>query len=274
MFTKEKHFSLSVDEIGLSFSLISQSDVGRSILMNTYGDISRESIEDKLISASHSLLARGAVKISSTGAVVLDESIELALFPLVKYKNLIQVLLTGSNDKVPEIVNVYIGENGTFTSVRINMGVVYELFHSRVDDIPGLIYKLLDLPVPDKKIKDIGDQPVHVKMSGLVELMSGPQADMNINLRKLGVVDDWAIEFQSDLKTPKKRGSVVITNVTSDNAEQNNNAETGAGFLYLSGRYQTWVFVFEKADEQSQAQLMIGTELSIKNTLSQMVNRL
>ena len=99
-------FSLSADETALVFSLINQADLGKSILANTYGKISAGAIEEKLTTASHSLLARGYVSISEKNTVSLSSEIEPVLFPLVKFKNILQVTMNTNQENGPEIKQV------------------------------------------------------------------------------------------------------------------------------------------------------------------------
>lgn len=268
-----KQLALSVDEIALSFSLINHADVGKSILQSTYGNISTQSLEDKLTSASHSLLARGIARISEKGVVTLDEKTELLLYPLIKFKNIIQVSINDGQNQSPEITNVYIGMNNVFTALRITSAVVYHLFYSETKDIPDLINSWLDLHQKVDSLNVSGSVGSPLKMSEIARAISGDSKNLGQVLHKSNLSDSIAKELESDLRNPKKRGTVVLTEMNSENYAQKNTSESGAGFLFLSGNKLNWVFKFNKADEQTLAQIVVGSEPLVLDAIENLVGR-
>lgn len=72
---ERKSLSVSVDELALLFSLIDQSDMGKSVLQSAYGEIPSQAIEERLTAASHSLLAQKVTTLSQNKTITVDHSV-------------------------------------------------------------------------------------------------------------------------------------------------------------------------------------------------------
>jgi len=260
-----------VDEAALVFSLINQSDLGKSILVNAYGKIPPGSVEDRLTAASHSLLARGYASISEKGAVALNSDIELAFYPLVRFNNILQITINTNQEAGPEIINVYLGKQNSFTALRIQMGVIYELTHGKMSIIGEVVMKWLDLPEKVLFSEEIANENYSIRMAEFAELNSKTLQQGIDALQKAGFSKAIADMLAKDIRNDQKRGSVVLTNMNSENYQNKGIDEAGAGFLYIIGQNSNWIFSFSKADDQTIACLIPGKPSNVMNKISSLM---
>lgn len=269
--SKYTRLSLSADEAALVLSLINQAEMGRSILLNTYGKISSGSMEEKLTTASHSLLARGYASISEKNVVSLNNEIEPVFYPLIKFRDILQVTLNTNQEGGPEIINVYFGKQKVFTALRIHLGVVYEFVHGSVDRLTSLISEWLDLPHTVLFHEELLKSDFKISMRTFAELSTDTLQQGLSKLQKAGFSKLIAETLMQDVLDPKKRGSVMLTNMTSDNYLKKNTDEGGAGFFVLVGKKSSWIFSFAKADDNTVAHVVPGESNNAMQQISQLV---
>lgn len=84
--------SLSTEEMALVYSLLSLPASAKTLLFEMYGELPPAIVEEKLVTASHSLIARGMVTLSEKATVILHDKIAEIFTPLILFKNKLQVL--------------------------------------------------------------------------------------------------------------------------------------------------------------------------------------
>lgn len=254
--------SLSTDEMALVYSLLNMPNSGKALLYGAYGDIPAPKIEEKLVTASHSLLARDLVKISAKGTVVLNEALEKLFTPLVQFTNMVQVVVNNhEKEAVITATDYYLGKNGFFTSHEIDMGVVHRLFHGEVAALAGFI--LGRMPFPEDIAKNIdfalAKNKPGLKMADYPQLEQMGEEKAAAALTANGVDPLIAQVLSKDICSPVNRGSLVMAEVSSETLEKKDFSKTGAGFFWLIGKKSSWIMEFEHGDEETTALILPGT---------------
>lgn len=253
------HVVFSVDEVALLFSLINQGEVGKSILQQAYGKISSSSLEDRLTAASHSLLARGHVSLTDNNILVLDPDIESLLFPLIKFSNILQVTVNENQKSGPEIRNVYLGTKADFTALQIRNGVIYDFTYGNVGWLVEFVAGWLDLPQTNPFEMDLQRNHPLVPMEKYAELSTKPFPQALKGIQQMGYSGQLAETFTQDSCAPLKRGTVVLTDINSENFQNKDTSEAGAGFLFVVGRKHGWLLKFSAANDRAMATVLPGT---------------
>jgi hypothetical protein len=264
--------SISVEELALLFSLIQEAEAGKSILYSTFGNISAASAEEKMTTASHSLLARGYARITEKGAVALDKDIELMVYPLVLFRNILQVTINENGGSGPEIINIYLGKKDTFTSLRVKLGVVYELTHGKPEELPALINKWITLPAELDFDKELSGKEYRMSMLLYTQIADMDMKESAMKLEEIGLPPIIARKMAEDIISPIKRGTVLLTEMNSENFRQKNTEEGGEGFFYLLGKNSGWILSFSHADDQAIARILPGSPAVALEKIQTLVN--
>lgn len=265
------NISLSADETALVFSLINQAEMGKSILQSTYGKISSSAVEEKLTTASHSLLARGFASITQKGTVSLQNNIESAFYPLVKFYNILQVTINSNQEDGPEIINIYLGRQKNFTALRTRMGVVYEFTYGNLDHLAQLVNDWLGLPQNNDQYEELSKSDLKISMLVFAKLDSMSSLQSAEKLQKIGFSKRLADALLKDVQSPHKRGSVMLTEMTSENYQTKNIDEGGAGFLYLAGKVSCWLLTFTEANDNTVLRVIPGGNGNVVQQISLLV---
>ncbi len=267
--------SLSTDEMALVYSLLNMPNSGKTLLYEAYGDLPAPGVEEKLVTASHSLLARDLVKISEKGTVVLKEALEKLFIPLVQFTNMVQVVVNNHEKKAAiTVTDYYLGKNGYFTSHEIDMGVVHRLFHGEVSALPGFI--LGGMTFPEYIATDIEFALAQNKTS--LKMSDYPQLEQMGEEKAAGVLTSYGIDpliaqaLSKDICSPVCRGSLVMAEVSSETLEKKDFSKTGAGFFWLTGKVSSWVMEFERGDEETTALILPGTIREAEKLLRKYLN--
>jgi len=254
--------SLSTDEMALVYSLLNMPSSGKALLFETYGEISAPKIEEKMVTASHSLMARDLVRISEKGTVVLNEVLENSFTPLIQFTNMAQIVVNiHEKEDIITATDYYLGKNGFFTSHEIDMGVVHRLFHGEVSALAEFI--LGRMTFPEDIAKDIKsalaqNKPV-LKMSNYPQLEGMGVEKAAETLTSYGIDPVIAQTLSKDICNPVRRGSFVMADVSSETLKKKDFSKTGAGFFWLIGEKSSWIMAFERGDENSTALILPGT---------------
>lgn len=253
------HVVFSVDEVALLFSLINQGEVGKSILLQAYGKISSSSLEDRLTAASHSLLARGSVSLTENNVLGLEPGIESLLYPLVRFSNILQVTVNANQATGPEIRNVYLGTRADFTALQIRNGVIYDFTYGKVSSLAEFVAGWLDLPQTNPFDGDLENKSIVVPMAKYAELSTKPYSQALKGIQQMGFSGQLAEIFSQDSCAPTKRGTVVLTDMNSENYQNKDTSEAGAGFLFIVGQNWGWLLRFSAANDRAMATVLPGT---------------
>lgn len=252
------HVSLTVEEMALVFSILKKADAGKAIISKTYGELPRQTLEDKLVTASHSLIAAGLVFITEEKTVSLREDIGQIVSPLLEFQNILQLTINQNHPYDPDIINVYIGTDNDFTALSIKLGVVYDLTHGMMADLDLLLLRWLEFSGELEGAQNALDRPLQISIQQLTKLEGSPVEESTRTLTELGFSAEVAESLIQDLQKPLKRGSVILTNTTSENFQGKNFTETGPGFLYLIAETRGWIFTFTESSDAAMANVLSG----------------
>ena len=253
--------SLSTDEMALVYSLLNMPTSGKALLYEAYGNIPAPKIEEKLVTASHSLMARDLVKISEKGTVVLNEVLENFFIPLIQFTNMVQIIVNIHEKKdIITATDYYLGKNGFFTSHEIDMGVVHRLFHGEVSALAEFI--LGRMTFPEDIAKDIKsalaqNKPV-LKMSNYPQLEGMGMEKAAVTLTSYGIDPLISQALSKDICSPVRRGSFVMAGVTSETLKKKDFSKTGTGFFWLTGEKSSWIMAFDRGDQETTAVILPG----------------
>jgi hypothetical protein len=272
----EKNYSqlnVSVDELALIFSLINQPELGKSVMQQAFGVLDPAIMDEKLITASHSLLARELAAITDKGTVELQEGIDLLLLPLIKFYDILQVTINAYQPSGPEIINIYLGNNDHFTALRIHLGVVYQLTNGRIQNLPDLVASWLELPEIADGEQSSNAQEIEIGMQTLAKLDEVERKEGIAQLTALGFDLSSAEALMNAVQKPKQRGSVILTKMNSDNYLERNLEEAGAGFLYIVAEGTGWLFAFNEAHDTTTAMVLPATRELVKQQIAADLNQ-
>lgn len=267
------HISLSVDETALLFSLMDQAETGKIILSDTYGEITPETLENKLTAASHSLLARQFVAITNDSKIQIKDEIQKVFLPLIQFKNILQLTKNTNNNKF-EICNMYISLNNYFTALSIVTGVVYEFFHGSIENIGNIIKKYILFPENLSYSDFFSTHAPEIVMSDFSNLNSLTYQDQIILLSKTGLPQNICKTIIKSLQSQHSRGSVIITDINSDNYHSKNVEEAGGGFIYTIGSESSWLLNFDQTNDRTKAKINPGTISQLDNEITRLIKLL
>lgn len=268
--------SLSNEEMALIYSLINLPQVGKTILVDAYGNLSKEQLEEKMTTASHSLLARGAVNFSDKGTVQLNTDLEKVFYPLVQYKNMIQVLLNNGEDGL-SIIDNYISKKSTFTSNEVDLGVVHHFFHGPIAELVNFLKSRIKLPsgIPNELEQAILSTRPQIKLTDYSELEDKKSARLiSEALRAKGFSAVLSNALSQDILAPIFRGSISVINISSDKPHPRVVEETGEGFIWLVGKISSWILQYQQGNEKAVVAVFPGTIQYAGQLLDEMIRKI
>ncbi len=265
-------YTLSAEELAMAFSLVNRPDLGKAVLIETFGELSQQVIEERLKAASHSLLARKYAKIGKRGQAVLLDSIQSTLFPILKFQEMLQVVI--NNEEEPLIVNVHLGVQENFTCHSVEQGVVHRLISGSNTQLASLITELVSMPQP------ISSNQILQKEEGIYSLPMEtfselPEMGVEKGLKELiknGLPQQIAKAFLDDLVKPRKRGSVSYLEINSENIEKRTMDEAVAGLFFLVGEYG-WILTFPKKEKNQTGSIFSGSSEVIEKKVLELLEK-
>lgn len=264
--------SLSTEEMALVYSLLSLPTSAKTLLFEMYGELPPAIVEEKLVTASHSLIARGMVTLSEKVTVILHDMIAEIFTPLILFKNKLQVLFNDygrEEDPIVRATDYYLGNKGNFTSHEIDLGVVHHLFHG---DLPSLAeFVTGSLRLPGQNSEDIQDnlsgKSFSMKMAEYPALEEMGQEQALAALRYNGFEPSIAEPLSEAICTPVRRGSAILVDVSSETLETKDYSKTGPGFFWLIGEKSSWIMSFDDTDMETIATILPGTAQTAEKLL-------
>jgi len=241
-------YTLSAEELAMAFSLVNRADLGKAVLFETFGKLSQQAIEERLKAASHSLLARKYAKIGEGGLAVLSDDVQSALFQIIKFSGMLQVVINNEEDTL--MMNAHLGIREIFTCHWVEQGVVHRIISGTNAQLPGLITQLVSIPqsISSSHTLQLQEGKYSIPMEIFADL---PEMGVEIGLKaliKIGLPQQLAEAFLEDLVKPKKRGSVSYIEVDSENINKRTMDEAVAGLFFLIGKFG-WILTFPKKEK-------------------------
>jgi hypothetical protein len=265
-------YILSTEELAMAFSLVNRPDLGKAVLFETFGKLSQQAIEERLKAASHSLLARKFAEIGERGQAVLSDDIQSALYPIIKFKGMLQVVI--NNEDEPVIMNAHLGVRGIFTCHWVEQGVVHHITSGDKFQLPGLITQYVSIPQPISLSHALQTQEgkYSIPMDTFASL---PEMGVEKGLKELinnGLPQHLAKAFLDDLVQPKKRGSVSYIEVDSENVDKRSMDKAVAGLFFLAGT-SGWILTFPKKEKNQVGTILPGTVEVLEKCVAQLLDK-
>ncbi len=265
-------YTLSAEELAMAFSLVNRPELGKAVLLETFGKLSQQAIEERLKAASHSLLARRFARIGERGQAFLLDDIQSALFPILKFKGMLQVVV--NNEAEPLIINVHLSIRGTFSCHWVEQGVVHRIISGTDTQLPGLITQFVSIlqTVLSSHTPQMQEGQYSIPMETFAEL---PELGVEKGLRELikfGLPPQLAQAFLDDLVQPTQRGSVSYLEVDSENIAKRTMDEAVAGLFFLVGKYG-WILTFPKKEKNQVGSIFSGSSESFEKNVMELLDK-
>ena len=258
-------YSLGIEELAMLFGLINRPDLGRALINSVYENLTDDQMDQRLTSASHSLIARGLCGVSPKGMPTLENDVELVLFPLIKYDYLVYANIYRSDGVATGTIHV--SKNKAYTAHFIQAGIAHVLESGEYGSLSSYIEDLF---------RNFGDQPngkleipKDVKINDLGSLLEKGMDEGKIKKYLLGRKwpNETAGALSHDIANYLYRGTVLRVN--SDHtatAEAIKNASKQS-IMLLKGPDRSWLFNFPSSDEGAVGEGLLANNIDFANTL-------
>lgn len=267
---KEKffEFTLSTEELAVALSLVNRPDLGKAVIFETFGELSASALEERLVAASHSLLAHGFASIGAKGVASLDEKVQLALAPLLLFDGMIQMAVNAGE---PQIINAHLGKGDLFTAHWTEQGVIHYLVNGAKEHLADWLADKVSLPSNPQASKNKKSPYGTLSMEIFATLPElGPGEGLKL-LTESGFEPELAEAFLADVRQPSCRGSISFIPVTSDTKEMDF-GQAVAGLFFVKGK-NAWMLVFPKKLTKQEATLLPGTDEALKVSVRELQTR-
>jgi hypothetical protein len=247
---------LAVEELALALGLINRPDLGRTILSSAYDKLTEQQANERLTTASHTLLTKGLCSLSKEGQPLLDKMFEEALFPLARFDYLLQVSTIQKDIQRSMVINII--KNRAFTSHFIQKGIIHTLAYGKFEQLADyLLHFLGDLD------KDASKSPkllIKIRMGTLGRAAEKKQTEGQVTT--LLLEDGWpetqAKMLAEDLLHQTSHSTIMRINVTSETKPETIKDSSKPTLLILKGAVRGWVFEFSSPDDQVVGTARIG----------------
>jgi len=268
--------SLSTEEMALVYSLLGLPTSAKTLLFEMYGELPPQIVEEKLVTASHSLIARGMVTLSEKVTVILHDKIAEIFTPLILYKNKLQVLCNDygrEEDPIVRATDYYLGKKGYFTSHEIDLGVVHHLFHGDLPSLAEFVTGSLRLPGQNSEESpdNLSEKSFPLKMADYPALEEMGQAQALAMLKSNGFEPSIAEPLSEAICNPVRRGSAILLDVNSETLETKDYSKTGPGFFWVIGEKSSWIMSFDDTDMETIATILPGTPQMAEKLLKKLL---
>lgn len=253
-----QELSLSVEEFSLSLSLCGRSDLGKNLLDSVFGIIEPEKLQERLISASHSLIARHLCSISPTATILLDEKYQVMLLPVLRFNSLIQFVINGS-EGLPALMNIHLGKEGTFTAGRVEWGVTQQIWHGPLTQLPDWLAGLLPTD-PQRETC----QPIPLSMVDFSAFQQQETEIVKKNLIEKGFPETVAQRAAQAITQPQQRGSMLNIPAGDEEISKFKDEKAGPGILFTSNQEGAFIFLCDSFSDSAVGQLMPARPNEIK----------
>jgi hypothetical protein len=247
---KNNDFLLSVEEIALAMSMVDKPDAAHGLMAMQLGDMSQEEARIRLMTAGHSLIARGFLSID-------EEAMAHLAAPLARVAR----VLTGADYSIrcsrsyPEAdiyLSFHFGEGGIFAHA-VEQGVVHHVVELEgTDDVleGGLAFfemgEMTPFSCPSAEIPD----------SLLTEVKDEEDVTVVGNrLKQAGVAEETQVLLAEDLAKTLYRGSILRVEYDEDNQPISNR-----GLLVLRGQERLWFLRPSQTEGETMVTVLPGTE--------------
>lgn len=248
--TSIQELSLSVEEFSLSLSLCGRSDLGKNLLDSIFGVVEPNILQERLISASHSLIARHLCSISPTATILLEEKYQTMLLPFLRFNSLVQFVINGP-EGLPALMNIHLGKDGTFSAGRVEWGVTQQLWHGPLKNLPDWLAGFLPLdPKPEVS------QPISLSMADFTAFQKQETDAVSNTLKEKGMPEVTAERAAQAITQPQQRGSMLRIPASDKDIADFKEEKAGPGILFSANADGAFLFRCETFSDKVTGQLM------------------
>ncbi|MDI6770678.1 MAG: hypothetical protein QMD04_13530 [Anaerolineales bacterium] len=251
-------YSLGIEELALAFGLINRPDLGQQLLQSVYDTLSPQQVDERLASASHSLLARGVSSLSPSGSPLLDKAFEKALLPLVRFDRLFQLSLVIGDGQTSATIHVH--DNKTFTAHLVNMGIVRVLTHGPARLLGAYLLNVFDEIGTEQQAGKQGESKPDIALGllGKALRMSSTTKEM---ATLLTTESEWpeadAKALAEDIGGQILRGTILRIEANQDTKLEALEKSPKRSILLLKGKKRSWVFDFSNTVDTAQGKALV-----------------
>jgi hypothetical protein len=234
-------YRIGVEEFIAAIAVSGRADAAKGVLVNTYGKISAEEERGRMMTAQHSLLARGLMAVTE-GVSRLEPAFQKVMDVFFSSKTVIRTGKTGAYTE--NVLNYYQTGDGWLEHSNSD-GVVHQFtMPIQVNEIEEMVTHFLS-PV-------CGPVPLPVKLvlpsNLLTELNPGQRRSFDAVLEYCETTQDESPELRwlaEDFSKGPWRGSTIFV--------RGNGPESilTSGFLWLQGTERLWAIYSKRQNEDS-----------------------
>jgi hypothetical protein len=232
---EEARFQLSVEELAFVLGILGGADVARGFLLSILGERPRQDLEQRLLTASHSLMARGYLELEGE-TKCLDQRLSDTVGPLLR--NEFSLRCSRSAAGAEQILNYYVQGSALLEQETIK-AVLFRL--QIISGLPAALERsaeFFDLPRkgaakgPDEAMGTIAVSLMEKARESVPSSSKQQVAALFVSAR---LSPDVAADLAEDLFELEYRGSVIRIEREDERMVSN------TGFLLLKGARRFWI---------------------------------
>ena len=243
-------FTLSVEEVALAMSLVGQPEVAHNLMMAQLGEMKQEEARARLLTAGHSLMARGWLTMDAQGAMHLADA--MARVTRVLSHADFSIRYSRSHRNADLSLSFHFEEDGIFAH-RVEQGVVHHI--TEVQDADAVTQGVLAF-FEMAQVRPF-TCPLTEIPDGLLDDIKNEE-DVSSILRQLeeaGVPEETRTLLAKDLSGAQYRGSILRVEYGEDNVPRSDR-----GLLVLRGSDRLWLLRPLIGEGEPSVTLLAGTE--------------
>jgi len=247
---EEAVFSLGVEEVALAMSVVDRPEVAHNLILAQLGEMDRQEVRARLLTAGHSLMARGWLSMGAEGTMHLSDP--LARIAHVLTDATFSVRYSRSYESADYSLTFHFGENGIF-SHSVEQGVVHSI--AEVEGAGAVIEGGLSF-FEVSESSPFACEPVEVP-SDLLDKVKGKKdlSSILLQLEEAGVVEETRALLAEHVQGTRYRGGIMRVEYDEESAPYSNN-----GLLVLRGPERLWLLRLNIKDGEDSVTLLPGTE--------------
>lgn len=257
-----RHYSLSVEELILAMYVIGRQEAAAGLLQLSFDPMSDQELEIRLLTAGHSLAARGWLTVDEqAGTKELDAGLTAAILPLCEAAYTLRFTKQAQGEEVA--MGIHVAADGQLTVHRLEKGFIHRMeVLSGPDEILGAVQSFFELTWQEHS-----DETFETTVRQELEQTAAQEAEeLETLLADSGMPEPLKGWFAEDLTESEDWWTVLRVEYTEEREPQ---AERG--FLLLSGKERFWLLRPIEGDEGTEDDAFaveLGTRESLERDLA------
>ena len=252
---------LSVEELALVLSLQGKAQAGYDLLISQLGNrLDTHQAQERLVAASHTLIARGLAAVDATGSIHLMDSVVFVGNLLTEPDFSVRFMRADLSSQ--HTLTFHVRGSDIFQH-EVEQGVAHSF--SSIDDFTSILQscrEFFDLPKEIPHPEDVYVYPIQLieyinnrawdKLEGC--LAENSRASLNFHTQLL-----------EDIRHPAYRGNVMNITYRPDNS-----AVSEDGFLLLGGKERAWILIPTRGTDADTVSVQICTSAFLTSQLQRL----